>query len=225
MLKDCSKIIIFDFWQTIAVTKVALFSSIIQKINPKISLNNFIDKIFTSSIYCSDTETELLLPVFFKKLGLSDEDIDYVWSLWQKAAFSATLLSGAKELILKLKKQNSFKLCLLSNVDRYGYENFAEKAFLEANFDYLFLSYQQGLVKPDNRCWQNICNHFRVTHEDVLMIGDSVDHDIAPACRSIIKGVLVGSGQQVNRADYYVDKLSVKDMEPILHDWLNNCRS
>jgi len=96
--------------------------------------------------------------------------------------FSAlgTLYPGVHELLAELKKR--YKLAVASN-------NFAEahhwlKGFgLDGYFEFVGLSEEVWLFKPDTRFYQLILQRIGVEAEDAMMVGDRLDNDIFPCNR------------------------------------------
>lgn len=96
--------------------------------------------------------------------------------------FSAlgTLYPGVHELLGELKKR--YKLAVASN-------NFAEahhwlKGFkLDGYFEFVGLSEEVWLFKPDTRLYQLILQRIGVEAEDAMMVGDRLDNDIFPCNR------------------------------------------
>jgi len=91
-----------------------------------------------------------------------------------------TLYPGVSELLEELK--GSYKLAVASN-------NFAEahhwlKGFgLDGYFDFVGLSEEMWLFKPDARLFELILKRIGVEAKDAMMVGDRLDNDIFPCNR------------------------------------------
>ena len=130
------KLIIFDFWQTLADAKIrpsALFDIFIHH-----SLHSdFFYSLSHSDVFLKEIDTEITLFAFLKKFGIKQEDdLKMAFFIWQKMAASSYLIDGAHDLICDLKSRG-YRLCIMSNVDKYGYEHFPYQHFFKY-FDYTF---------------------------------------------------------------------------------------
>jgi len=91
-----------------------------------------------------------------------------------------TLYPGVRELLEELK--GSYKLAVASN-------NFTEahkwlKGFgLDGYFDFVGLSEEVWLFKPDTRFYDLILERIGVEAKDAMMVGDRLDNDIFPCNR------------------------------------------
>lgn len=181
IMKTDNKIIVFDLWQTLADSALKpsdLFDSF--SLDKKITKQVFLNKLSCSDLYLKEISLEEGLNNFLLDLGISNkEKFKDSISLWKEMVQKSFLIDGSETVLLALKSRG-YKLCLLTNIDKYGYENFPFKDFLNI-FDYQFLSYKNGLVKPNIKCWEIIKNHYNYGYEDIVMIGDSVENDIVPS--------------------------------------------
>jgi|SRR3989339_305028 len=175
-------IMIFDLWQTLADSPIKP-SNLFDELFPDdktISREFFLETLFSSDLYTKNIPLEESLNNFLSDLKIDDEEkLKKIIYLWEKMAQKSFLIEGAGEIILSLKKKG-YKICLLTNIDKYGYDNFPYKDFLDL-FDYQFLSYKNNLIKPNTKCWEIIKNHYQTGYENMIMIGDSLTSDISSA--------------------------------------------
>ena len=175
-----NKVVIFDLWQTLADSPVRPSSILGFSPNKNISQEVFLKTLFQSAIFLENKDFSLSMKEFLASVQCLDEKIlRETLLLWEQMALSAYIIDGAEDLISVLRSKN-YRLCLLTNIDQFGYEKFPFPEFLE-NFEYSFLSYREGIAKPDFRCWQTIRDHFGVEYSNMIMIGDSYSDDIKPA--------------------------------------------
>lgn len=190
MIKE--KIIIFDLWQTLADSPIKP-SDLCSELFPVDNLINrkcFLDKLFSSDLYKKDISLDKGLESFLSDFEINDkEKIKNFISLWRIMIEKSFLINKAENLILDLKNKG-YKVCLLTNIDKYGYENFPHKNFLEL-FDYQFLSYKNNLTKPDIKCWEAVSRHFETDYGNMVMVGDSFENDISPAQNIGVETVIV----------------------------------
>lgn len=214
-------LIIFDLWQTIAATKVKLFSNIVNILDYQINMEQCIEQISQSPVFLSDEPIENTLFDFFKNICVEETTIKKIIDLWKETAQSANLLPEAKKAIHYLKSIPDIKLCLMSNTDKHGYDNFPEKKFLESSFDYIFLSYSEGITKPNIKCWQRVCDIFNIEYSHVLMIGDNIKQDIICPQNLGIKTISVG-GNNTNKTIYCnIDLVDVASIRVVMQKCFN----
>lgn len=202
-----NKIIIFDLWQTLADSTLKpsdLFGSLF-KFDNTISKNDFLKILFKSDLYLKDIQLEEGLRSFLSDLGISNkEKLEIVTSLWKEMVQKSFLIDGSEAMVMALKNRE-YKLCILTNIDKYGYENFPFKDFLNL-FNYQFLSYKNRLIKPDVRCWEIIKNHYKTDYENMIMIGDSIENDTVPSESLGLSTILI----DVNNKDRMYDEIYTK---------------
>lgn len=174
-----NKLIIFDLWQTLADAK--LHPSILIDVFPvKPELKDFLNALSTSDLFLKDIELKNALRVFLLNFGINKEsEIDEAISLWQKMTASSYLIDDAEDLISILKSKR-VTLSILTNVDKYGWEHFPFLDFI-SKFDHVFLSYKEGIAKPDPKCWEEIRVRSGFDYKDMIMVGDNLEYDILPA--------------------------------------------
>ena len=197
-----NKIIIFDLWQTLADSTLkpsSLFDELSLS-DTKIARKEFLRYLFQSDLYLEDVSLEEGMKSFLSSLGIYNKDnLKKSVSLWKEMSQKSFLFDGAEKLLSALKADGHI-LCLLTNIDKYGYENFPYKNILKY-FDYQFLSYSHCLKKPDIKCWEAIKNHCKAEYENMIMIGDSPEDDILPAKSLGLKTILINKNKGVNLYD------------------------
>ena len=90
--------------------------------------------------------------------------------------------------------------------DKYGHENFPFKDLLNI-FDYQFLSYKNGLVKPDIKCWEVIKDHYKTDYKNMVMVGDSIENDMTSAESLGLSTILVDVNKEDGIYNEIYDKL------------------
>jgi FMN phosphatase YigB (HAD superfamily) len=197
-----NKIIIFDLWQTLADSTLkpsSLFDELFLS-EAKVTRKEFLRYLFQSDLYLEDISLEEGIKNFLSGLGIYDkENLKKVVSLWKEMSQKSFLIDGVEKLLLALKA-GGYTLCLLTNIDKYGYENFPNKNILRY-FDYQFLSYSHCLKKPDTKCWEVIRNHYKTECGNMTMVGDSLEDDILPAKSLGLKTILIDKNKGVDLYD------------------------
>lgn len=193
------KIIIFDFWQTLADSEIKpsdLFDKLM--LSRKINLKKFIEILSCSDIFLKDIALKNSMKILMSDLNIYNDEsiIKAAILIWKEMAQKAFLLKGAKELLLNLKNRG-YTLCLLTNIDKFGYEHFPNKEIFSL-FDYQILSYLAGIAKPNIKCWMAIKNYYKVEFERMIMIGDSYENDTLPAQKLGIHTILIDLNTNLN---------------------------
>lgn len=200
-----NKVIIFDLWQTLADSPVRPSSILGLLPNKNISQEVFLKTLSQSAIFLENKDFSSSMKEFLASFQCSDEKIlKKVLLLWEQMASSAYIIDGAEDLISRLRSKGC-QLCLLTNIDQFGYEKFPFPEFLE-NFEYSFLSYREGIAKPDFRCWQTIRDHFGVEYSNMIMIGDNYLDDIEPASNLGISTIQVDGVTGYKKIYDYLEK-------------------
>lgn len=202
-----NKIIIFDLWQTLvdSVLKPSDWFDGLFKFNKTISKNDFLKILFKSDLYSKDVSLKEGLKSLLSNLGIfNKENMKIVTSLWREMIQKSFLINGSEAVLVALKNRGC-RFCLLTNIDKYGYENFPFKNFLDF-FDHKFLSYRNGLIKPDIRCWETIKNYYNTNYENMIMIGNSIKDDIAPSKSLGLSTILIN----INNKDRIYDEIYTK---------------
>lgn len=178
------EIIIFDFWQTLADSELKpsdLFNVLM--LHQKMDFKSFVKILSCSDIFLKNIAIEDSIKILLSDLNIKKDEflIEKTTLLWKEMAKKAFIMNGAKELLLNLKHRG-YTLCLLTNIDKYGYEYFPDSEIFDF-FDYQLLSYSTGIAKPSATCWKTIKNNYKIGFERMMMVGDSYGNDILPAKR------------------------------------------
>ncbi len=174
------KIVIFDFWQTLADAQLKPSFLLGFFPLPKPDLHTFLTRLSSSDLYLKDVETIKGVANFLLHFDITDKKIvEKISSAWKDLIKTVYIIPGALKMISDLKA-HGHAVCLMSNTDKFGHEHFPFPEFFK-KFDMFFLSYKEGFAKPDLKCWQIIRDRSGYTYDDMIMIGDSMENDILPA--------------------------------------------
>ncbi len=203
-----NKIIIFDLWQTFADSGSKpsdLFDSLFELDNT-VSKKDFLRILFKSELYLKDISLDEGLKGLLLDLNIyNKEKLAFSVSIWKEMIKKSFLIDGS-EVMLERLKNRGYKLCLLTNIDKYGHENFPFKDLLNI-FDYQFLSYKNGLVKPDIKCWEVIKDYYKTDYKNMVMVGDSIENDMTPAESLGLSTILVDINKEDGIYNEIYDKL------------------
>lgn len=116
--------------------------------------------------------------------------------------------------MLQRLNEEGYRLGVLSNsppTSKNAFERFA----LGQYFEHILFSCDLGLMKPDPACFQAAVDRFAVQPEDVLMVGDTVDTDMAGATQAGLGTLLIDRKnifdyqQKINSLDEIFSFLSI----------------
>ena len=102
------------------------------------------------------------------------------------------LNAGAKKFILKCNEKN-IPICCLTDLTAEIQFRKVLKLNLEYNIKYIVTSEEVGIEKPNKKMFQRALEKLRLSTDQVIMIGDSVDKDIWGAEEMGITSFLVKS--------------------------------
>ena len=81
------------------------------------------------------------------------------------------LLTGAKSLLQQVKKK--FPVACLSNTNEMHWPTQKDADFLHNIFDQMFLSYQLGMVKPDQEIYRHMIHSIGIPAQHILFLDDN----------------------------------------------------
>lgn len=198
------KIVICDLWQTLADTETSLFETILDVLGVEMPFKEFVGIMNKSDVFLTDDNIENTLPVFLSKFDATADQVSRILDVWKLTPSQAHLYRFSESWIRNLKSEK-IPLALLTNIDRFGYEHFINPDFLKL-FDYEFLSFREGIAKPNPECFLRICQRFDVHPTEVVMVGNS-DDDILPAKDLGMITIRVTEKLNLDRVDFSEEKL------------------
>ncbi len=128
---------------------------------------------------------------------------------------SAVPFQGAVTLLSFLKHRD-YKLGLVSNLSS-SHKEPLETTGLISQFDALFLSCDEGIIKPDPAVFAAITERLGVAPSEAVMVGDSYQNDVAAARAAGLLAVGVGADRDGWIPDVArLGLLSFDDLSPLL---------
>ncbi|MFH1511540.1 MAG: HAD family hydrolase [Candidatus Woesearchaeota archaeon] len=115
--------------------------------------------------------------------------IDKLVGMWNKNMLLAKPFPEAVEVLTRLKKDH--KLAFVSNTDPFSIGPVLEKFDLRKHFNVIACSYEVGYLKTDRQMFEHVLRKLAVKKNEAVMVGDSMESDIAPAEAYGVKAVLV----------------------------------
>jgi len=149
---------------------------------------------------------------FIKELiqdkGLPEGIFEKIKELWESSKENVNIFPDTISTLERLK--GKYKLAILSNSAGEDSRQALKRLSLEKYFDYIILSCEVELSKPDPRIFQLVLDHFKVKPEEVLFVGDNLKMDIVPARILGMRGVLVdnrGKYPEYKDEEWYIQEL------------------
>ena len=123
--------------------------------------------------------------------SISEEAKTAIIRLWTDQHSAPTALPGAVEAVNKIKAMG-LKIGLLSDIWTPYYKG-VENAIPDvvSAADAVILSCESGKRKPDLHNFNLVCSELNLAPEELVMVGDTYTHDIAPAIQSNMKTIWV----------------------------------
>lgn len=188
-----TKLLIFDFWGTLIENGVHPSPSkqarYFLRVRAPFSefINTFEHAFMTTKFDSLRGGFEAVTSAF--DITIPDFVYDKLVGMWNKFSILSKPFPETLEALEDLKKD--YKLVLLANTDNFSVSQVLEKYDLSKYFDKVYLSCETGLLKANPASYQKILDDFSVKADDVLMIGDSPQSDLASAEAAGVPAVLI----------------------------------
>jgi HAD superfamily hydrolase (TIGR01549 family) len=142
-------------------------------------------------------------------LGLhpAQERLDYIEQLYYRF-FRIDLIPGIREMLMDLSKR--YNLAIISNVISNASRLVLQKFDLEQYFDYIVLSRDLGIRKPDSEIFNFALVNLGVISSEVVHVGDSLEDDIQGARNVGMKTVLIKGVNEITNIhpDFIISKVT-----------------
>jgi HAD superfamily hydrolase (TIGR01549 family) len=186
------KALIFDCWGTIFTNTQTPhpFGVFAEKLGYDISdrmfLKAFERHMMTDGDSVSKHISSLLLELGIDaKPGLEDELEDIILgSVNTQASYDDTV-----EVLDRLRK--NYRLILLSNTFREGFENLRSVYPIDDWFELVSLSYVEHHIKPNPMLFEKVLSQSGLDKSEVIVVGDNYDDDVLAAEQAGIDAILI----------------------------------
>jgi HAD superfamily hydrolase (TIGR01549 family) len=139
-----------------------------------------------------------------KEINIFNKLFDEYQNNWIKMNVPLTIMSGLKEVLVKISKNN--KIGILGQYDQHIIE-ILKKSNLIQYFNYTETQEKYNITKPDPRYFENILKALNINASDSIMVGDRIDKDIIPAKQIGMKYTIrIKTGIHKNQASRYPDE-------------------
>ncbi len=186
-----TKLIMFDFWGTLCET--GTFSPIQQTKNIlwiRTPYPEYVKKLEKSFMQQHYDNWNIAFEAVCKEFSIDSKQfvIDKLIGVWNKAWLFAKLYPET-EKVLKELREEGYKVVLISNMDNFTKDKIIEKFNLSEYFDAMYFSCD--LEKNKAESYEDILKKHKVSKDETVMVGDSLESDILSAQKAGIKAVLV----------------------------------
>lgn len=128
------------------------------------------------------------------------QTLSFIEELWENQVGEAFLLPGSKEALQQLQ-QARIPFGFISNIWAPFLRGFMHHFPMDFAQYPIVASFQQGYLKPDLELYRIALRHIGFPVEQVVMIGDTYETDIAPALQLGMKTVWLLNRPEKERAD------------------------
>lgn len=184
-------IVFFDIGATlIDGPNIQLASRIREALGKNISLDSISKIIFEKNF-------EEPAPLYHQLIEHSnvktEKGFDALKKIWNNQIQEAVEIPGATACVQGFK-QEGFTVGLISNIWRPYYLAFKRacpEILTLVDQEAIFLSYQQGVRKPNPLLYERAIQHLGISPCQAIMIGDSYEDDIQPALSLSMKAIWI----------------------------------
>jgi 2-haloalkanoic acid dehalogenase type II len=209
------KAILFDFWGTLAENGAySPTRGTLKILRIPMEYTEFIVKfenVFFTKTYPSQEDAFNALCEEFRVRPIPIV-ISKLIGLWNKNKLFAQPYPETAE-VLQALKDKGLKLAIVSNTQKDAVEEVMAKHDLAKYFDAVVLSYQHGKLKQDGELYEIALKELKVKKTEALIVGDSVETDLAGAKAAGVKGVLI---DRKNKREYPEKIMSLTEIEGML---------
>ncbi len=209
------KILLFDFWGTLAENGVWSPTKQIRNIlGIRLPFSEYVNRMQGAMMTKKHEDLEAAFRSVCSEFALDCDDakIEELIGMWNKNWMLAKPYEEVADELAKLKEKG-FTLVLVANTDQFSIQNVLEKFSLTGLFDKLYFSCDVGLIKNDEAFFPGLCSELGVGVGDCVMIGDSIQSDVIAAKAVGLSAVLV---DRKNTRDYHPKIQSLKELEAVL---------
>ncbi len=191
--------IIFDFGGVFVIGKSETFFKNASKF---LSINLKEDEI-DEKLWDNLMKGKISLQEFFRevfRIHIQDKRIEKLIEIWvENWKLDPDMIVFAKKLKPK------YKLVMLSNADREGVKR-SNNDLHFSFFDYKFLSFDLGLVKPEKEIYEHVIKELKIKPDECVFIDDKIEN-VEAAKNLGIHGIVFENKEQL-KTD--LEKLGVK---------------
>ena len=200
------KVIAFDLWSTLISGSPP---DIMEEIAAKLSFDttqDFWDYCDKHYFNCKIKPSQMLRDIAKEKGGKTN--VEKLTSLWESTWDSIYVYSDTVPALEKIRKK--YKTTLISNSGSEEGKRVLKIFGLAEYFDYIIMSYEVGLAKPDPEIFRLVTKKFSVKPEEVVYVGDGFQNDFLGGKNAGFKTFLIDRRDkhpQFKKEDWYIESL------------------
>jgi HAD superfamily hydrolase (TIGR01549 family) len=218
-----AKVIVFDLWNTLAYNdtpqnpmlllerRLGLTIDQYKKIERPLMTRKFGSVLEASRHICESLEKDP-----------DNKLIRDMLDIWDVSKIHLALFPDVIPELEKLR-QKGYKIALISNTDCFTMRSFFEAGYRK-HFDYMALSYETGLLKPDPGIFRLILENLGVKPGEAVMVGDNLKDDVQAALSVGMQAVLMRRNPEefkfvpswVEKVTYEKEIKDLKELEKFL---------
>lgn len=187
------KAVLFDFWGTLVQQgEYSPMKQTYRLMRPRMHFGEFVERFERVAMTTQyDDQAQMFTDAADAlQCRVPDWVIEKLIGVWNKSKLLAQLYPETIEA-LELLKSKAIKLALISNTYKQSVEGLLEKFGLDKYFDAVCWSYDIGALKTDAALVETALDKLGVSKEDAVLVGDSMETDIAGAENAGVLPVLI----------------------------------
>lgn len=187
------KAVLFDFWGTLV--QQGAYSPLKQTyrlMRPRLRFGDFVERFERVTMTKPYDDQAMMFLEAFHALDLQPKDwlIEKLIGVWNKNKLLAQPYPETMQVLEQLKK-NGIKIAIVSNTPKLSVDGVLEKFGMDKLFDAVCFSYEQGYLKTDPALFDAALQKLGVSKDEAVMVGDSMETDIAGAEKAGVLPVLI----------------------------------
>lgn len=187
------KAVLFDFWGTLV--QQGTYSPLKQTyrlMRARLRFGDFVERFERVTMTKPYDDQVAMFQAAFEALNIPAKGwlIDKLIGVWNKNKLLARPYPETMEVLQQLK-QKGIKIAIVSNTPKTSVDGILEKFGMDKLFDAVCFSYEVGFLKTDPELFQAALDKLGVAKEDAVMVGDSLETDIAGAEKAGVLPVLI----------------------------------
>ena len=195
------QVIIFDFWGTLVEQGVYSPFKQVRRILGLEGMDyaEFVLKLERALMTRKFDSLQDAFVQVCEEFGVEAEQglVDELIGIWNKNWLMAQPYAEVIEVLSGLKKD--YRIVLVANTDNFSVDRVLDKFALRPYFDFVQLSYAEGFLKTDPEFLKKVLVQCEVSSEECVVVGDSIESDVAAAEHVGMKAVLI---DRQNRRDF-----------------------
>jgi len=188
------KAIIFDLWETLGTKNVGISKSLQNKF--EIEKSSEFMHLYETSVQLNNWMSEKEMAInFLKEFKIEDtkENEEFVINLFREGIEKATMFTGMKDLLLKLKE--NYKLGFISNTTVFE-ASVLDKWDIRDLFEVKSFSWKLGIKKPSKEIFDITLQKLGIKSEEAVFIDDG-EKNILKAKEYGLNGIVFKSMKQL----------------------------